>query len=65
MIEFVRLIAGIGTIHTRLQSHAANAVNQALTIRNWLIGFYIVEFELHGKNRASYGKSLSIKWPKT
>ena len=58
MIEFVRLIAGIGTIHTRLQSHAANAVNQALTIRNWLIGFYIVEFELHGKNRASYGKSL-------
>ena len=58
MIEFVRLIAGIGTLHTRLQSHAANAVNQALTIRNWLIGFYIVEFELHGKNRASYGKSL-------
>jgi predicted nuclease of restriction endonuclease-like (RecB) superfamily len=58
MIEFVRLIAGIGTIHTRLQSHAANAVNQALTIRNWLIGFYIVEFELHGKNRASYGESL-------
>lgn len=58
MIEFVRLIEGIGTLHTRLQSHAANAVNQALTIRNWLIGFYIVEFELHGKNRASYGESL-------
>ena len=56
MIEFVRLIEGIGTLHTRLQSHAANAVNQALTIRNWLIGFYIVEFELHGKNRASYGE---------
>jgi predicted nuclease of restriction endonuclease-like (RecB) superfamily len=61
MIEFVRLIAGIGTLHTRLQSHAANAVNQALTIRNWLIGFYIVEFELHGKNRASYGESLIDK----
>ena len=58
MIEFVRLIVGIGTLHTRLQSHAANAVNQALTIRNWLIGLYIVEFELHGKNRASYGESL-------
>lgn len=58
MIEFVRLIEGIGSLHTRLQSHAANAVNQALTIRNWLIGFYIVEFELHGKNRASYGESL-------
>jgi predicted nuclease of restriction endonuclease-like (RecB) superfamily len=58
MKEFVRLIEGIGSLHTRLQSHAANAVNQALTIRNWLIGFYIVEFELHGKNKASYGASL-------
>lgn len=58
MTEFERLIAGIGTLHSRLQSHAANAVNQSLTIRNWLIGFYIVEFELHGKNRASYGESL-------
>ena len=29
-----------------------------LTIRNWLIGYYIVEFEQNGKDRAEYGKSL-------
>jgi len=29
-----------------------------LTIRNWLIGYYIVEFEQNGKDRAEYGISL-------
>jgi predicted nuclease of restriction endonuclease-like (RecB) superfamily len=33
-------------------------VNLSLTIRNWLIGFYIVEFELHGEDRAVYGQKL-------
>jgi hypothetical protein len=28
-----------------------------MTIRNWLIGYYIVEFEQNGKDRAEYGKS--------
>jgi predicted nuclease of restriction endonuclease-like (RecB) superfamily len=38
---------------------AANAVNSFLTARNWLIGFYIVEYEHNGKDRAEYGKSLT------
>ena len=58
MKDFAQLIGDIGEIHSRLQSHAVNAVNQALTTRNWLIGFYIVEFELNGKDRANYGESL-------
>jgi predicted nuclease of restriction endonuclease-like (RecB) superfamily len=58
MRDFAQLIGDIGEIHVRLQSHAINAVNQALTTRNWLIGFYIVEFELGGKDRAKYGESL-------
>jgi len=33
-------------------------VNTALTLRNWLIGFYIVEYEQSGKDRAEYGKQL-------
>ncbi|MCD4735385.1 MAG: hypothetical protein K8R53_05045, partial [Bacteroidales bacterium] len=37
---------------------AANAVNRALTVRNWLIGYYIVEFEQNGKDRAEYGTPL-------
>jgi predicted nuclease of restriction endonuclease-like (RecB) superfamily len=38
---------------------AAKAVNSLLTGRNWLIGFYIVEYEHNGQDRAEYGKSLT------
>ncbi len=44
-----------------MQQQAINAVNQALTIRNWLIGFYIVEYEQNGKDRAEYGKKLLFR----
>ena len=30
------------------QQFAIQQVNVALTIRNWIIGFYIVEYEQHG-----------------
>ena len=33
-------------------------VNTALTIRNWIIGYYIAEYEQSGKDRADYGKQL-------
>lgn len=29
-----------------------------MTLRNWLIGFYIVEFEQKGEDRAAYGENL-------
>lgn len=29
-----------------------------MTIRNWAIGYYIVEFEQKGSNRAEYGTNL-------
>ena len=38
-----------------------SAVNQLLTIRNWAIGYYIVEFEQNGKARAEYGSNLLEK----
>jgi predicted nuclease of restriction endonuclease-like (RecB) superfamily len=34
------------------------AVNINLTLRNWLFGFYIVEFEQSGTDRAKYGNKL-------
>ena len=58
MKNFNQLISAIEHVHQQLQSQAANAVNQALTIRNWLIGFHIVEFEQKGKDRATYGANL-------
>ena len=33
-------------------------VNTALTLRNWLIGYYIVEYEQSGNDRADYGVGL-------
>lgn len=58
MSNFNRLVTTIQQLHQQLQHSAVNAVNQMLTIRNWLIGYYIVEFEQNGKDRAEYGKSL-------
>ncbi len=40
------------------QSQAARAVDNALVVRNWLFGWYIVEYEQHGTDRAEYGKGL-------
>lgn len=37
---------------------AYQQVNTAMTVRNWLIGYYIVEYEQSGKDRAKYGAGL-------
>ncbi len=39
----------------------ASAINKLLTIRNWLIGFYIAEYEQKGEDRAKYGEKLLLK----
>ena len=41
-----------------MQAQAAHAINLSLTARNWLVGYYIVEFEQNGKDRAKYGEKL-------
>ena len=58
IISYQELVTKIGNIHTVTSSAAKGAVNQLLTIRNWVIGYYIVEFEQSGKDRAEYGKQL-------
>lgn len=44
--------------HQYTQTAAIRAVNQLATMRNWLIGCYIVEYEQKGKDRAQYGERL-------
>ena len=56
--SFGALTRCISTIHSALQSSAVNAVNRFATIRNWLIGRYIVEYEQCGNDRAQYGVRL-------
>lgn len=47
--------------HDAAQTSAVKAINRMQTMRNWLIGYYIVEFEQHGKDRAEYGAQLLKK----
>lgn len=58
MTNFTLLLNSIKSIHLQLQDSAAKAVNKLLTIRNWLIGYYIVEYEQNGEDRAQYGEML-------
>jgi hypothetical protein len=37
---------------------AVQQVNSALTIRNWMIGFYIVKYEQNGSDRAAFGERM-------
>jgi len=55
---FSRLVTSIQKVHNQLAAGVSHAVNTSLTLRNWLIGFYISEFELKGTDRANYGESL-------
>ena len=57
-MNYAALIKAINSTTTRMQGQAAAASNQALVIRNWLVGAYLVEFEQHGKDRAKYGARL-------
>ncbi len=57
-MNFDVLVNNIQDTHTSLQQSAIKAINKHLTIRNWLIGFYIVEFEQNGEDRAKYGEKL-------
>ncbi len=57
-MSFERLVATIEQAHARLAAQASRAVNTHLTLRNWLIGLYIAEYEQHGADRARYGDTL-------
>lgn len=62
--NFEQLAGNIINVQDALQAQAAHAVNLALTSRNWLIGYYIVEYEQHGADRAQYGEGLLKKLAK-
>ena len=55
---FDELSASVLQTHQTAQSGAIRAVNQMATLRNWLIGCYIVEYEQKGRDRAKYGDRL-------
>ena len=64
VFDFAGLVKSIQEADARLATHAIRAVNLGLTLRNWVIGFYIAEFELRGSDRAAYGDRLLIELSK-
>lgn len=56
--DFESLVSLIVQIHHQAQDFATKAVNISLSLRNWLIGHRIVQFEQQGRDRAAYGEKL-------
>jgi hypothetical protein len=56
--DYQALIAAIAEAHDHAQRQVVRAVNVALTLRNWIVGYYIVEYEQHGSDCAPYGAHL-------
>ena len=52
------LVENIDTTCNIMQTQAINSVSKSLTLRNWIIGYYIVEYEQMGRDRATYGENL-------
>ena len=57
-MKFEKVISRIKDIDAEFRNEAGKSVNRLLTLRNWLIGYYIVEFEQNGVDRARYGDGL-------
>ena len=56
--NFEELIDNVYQTHSLLQQAARKSVNHFLVIKNWITGFYIVEYEQKGEDRAKYGERL-------
>lgn len=52
------LVGAVVAVHVSMTKRATRAVNMSLTMRNWLMGAYIAEYELRGADRAAYGEKI-------
>lgn len=57
-MTFEFLVAAIRQVDEQMAAQAGRAVNISLTLRNWMIGLHISEYELRGADRADYGDRL-------
>ena len=57
-MNFDQLLHLFQQTHKELQGRASRSVDICLVTRNWLFGFYIVEYEQKGEDRAQYGENL-------
>jgi predicted nuclease of restriction endonuclease-like (RecB) superfamily len=57
-MKFEHLIQAMTKAHQALQHQVRKTVDTSLILRNWLFGYYLVEFEQSGEDRAEYGERL-------
>ncbi len=57
-MKYEQLVQDVGFIHERSREAAGRSVDQLLTMRNWLIGANVIEYEQNGEDRAQYGTKL-------
>lgn len=53
--DFDSLCRAVSQIDKVFEDNAAKAINKNITARNWLTGYYIVNYEQNGNDRAQYG----------
>ena len=57
-MNFQLLTETIQQTHEVFYQQTIKSINRNLTLRNWLMGYYIVEYEQQGEDRAAYGTKL-------
>lgn len=57
-ISYDDLVIAVKNVHQFSYQAAVKAINRYATMRNWLIGFFIVEYQQKGQDRAAYGERL-------
>ena len=57
-MDFSTLVAAIGQVHAQSAAAVSRTINTTLTLRNWVIGWYIREYEQRGADRATYGEGM-------
>lgn len=57
-MNYGQLLSSVSRVHRAAQRTALGAVNKLHVLRNWTVGYLIVEFEQNGEDRAAYGEQV-------
>lgn len=63
--DFDALVTLIEAANQHFEVQVSRAVNVSITLRSWVIGYYIVQYEQAGRDRSQYGSRLIEKLSKT
>lgn len=63
--DYLYLVDNLNLIHDYFRTSSYKTINRNLTLRNWIFGWYIFEYEQKGEDRAKYGSKLILKLTKS